>query len=412
MGKTVENMCGMVDQEHTVILTAQNIKEHRKSLDSVIIAPFHEENAKGIGYNLSPSKLVYSLKKRTLLAICHNDEGSYIWIKPHDTILTLSHEYLQIPDNVSGIFHSRVRNVAQGFGNTSTTLDPGWKGMILLCINNPTNKKIKLQITRKIDGTECQCGLVTMIMWETVGGNQQNNEQILQLDNPPMRADILSSLVSRPRRLWKNRRYAQFQELINGLMVFRTENNDYIRRIHDIMGQLTCIESSRYAEQPVKEAKKAVIYLRELVTSNENEWAVKDVELKDRFKELNNYMENLNEDICRSELNDTESKLNKSISHMHRECEYLILCEKVNQIHEFIHLYTEEWWERNTLSNVLCKYVLPYIPVILCSLLLLSILVFGNTLNTESFFSNILISLSPIILSVIVTLISKLLTRK
>ena len=409
MEKTVENMCDTVDREHTVILTAPKIKEYRKSLDSVIIAPFHEENSKGIGYNLSPSKLIYSLKKRTLLEIRHNDEGSYIWIKPHDTILTLSHEYLQIPNNMSGIFHSRVRSVAQGLGNTATTLDPGWKGMILLCVNNPTNKKIRLQITRKIDGTECQCGLITMILWETVGGNQQNNEQVLQLDNPPMRADILSSLVSRPHRLWKNRRYAKFQELVNGLMMFRTENNDYIRRIHDIMGQLTYMETSLYAEQSVKEAKKATIYLRELVTSNENEWAVKDVELKDRFNELNNYMENLKEDIG---LNNAESDLKKSISHMHRECEYLILCEKVNQIHKFIHLYTEERWERNTFSNVLCKYVLPCIPVILCTILLLWVLVFGNTLDTESFFSNILISLSPIILSAIVTLISKLLTRK
>ena len=120
------------------LATSNEIMGYRKELKHVLIAPFSKENASGIGYNLSPSDLIYSLKKCQPLPIHYDDKGSYVWIKAHDTILTLSYEYVQVDESIAGLFLSKVRCVARGLGNVSTTLDPSWRGMLLLSINNPT----------------------------------------------------------------------------------------------------------------------------------------------------------------------------------------------------------------------------------------------------------------------------------
>lgn len=88
--------------------TAREFLACRRELRDILIAPFDESKCKGIGYNISPSELCYSVKKKHLLQIHRTEQEIYVLIPPHDTILTLSHEYLQISAEVAGCFLSRL----------------------------------------------------------------------------------------------------------------------------------------------------------------------------------------------------------------------------------------------------------------------------------------------------------------
>lgn len=87
--------------------TSREFLTCRRELRDILIAPFDESKCKGIGYNISPSELCYSVKKKHLLQIHRTEQEIYVLIPPHDTVLTLSHEYLQISAEVAGCFLSR-----------------------------------------------------------------------------------------------------------------------------------------------------------------------------------------------------------------------------------------------------------------------------------------------------------------
>ena len=93
--------------------TAREFLACRRELRDILIAPFDESKCKGIGYNISPSELCYSVKKKHLLQIHRTEQEIYVLIPPHDTILTLSHEYLQISAEVAGCFLSRLHAPAR-----------------------------------------------------------------------------------------------------------------------------------------------------------------------------------------------------------------------------------------------------------------------------------------------------------
>lgn len=73
-------------------------------------------------------------------------EQLYVYIEPRDTALVLSKEYLQLPANICGNVFSRVSTVSSGLGHISTTIDPLWKGALLIAISNPSSEPIKLLI--------------------------------------------------------------------------------------------------------------------------------------------------------------------------------------------------------------------------------------------------------------------------
>jgi len=50
-------------KKFSAMLIAPDIIECRKNHQGILIAPFNDQKAKGIGYNISPSNLVYSIKK-------------------------------------------------------------------------------------------------------------------------------------------------------------------------------------------------------------------------------------------------------------------------------------------------------------------------------------------------------------
>lgn len=184
--------------------------------------PFDSKRAKGTGYNLSPCTLIYSVNKKKLARVHENEKEVYVWVEPHDTILTISREYIITKRSVAGTILSRVRMSANGLGNVSTTLDPEWKGKLLLAINNPTRRRIKLCIEEKTDGKASSVPLVTMTTFRTGRDAENKFETSLHLDNPPMRTDIWRDLTEKPAGL-RSTQYERFQEIIQRVTDYKPE---------------------------------------------------------------------------------------------------------------------------------------------------------------------------------------------
>lgn len=114
------------------------------------IYPFEKKNLTGIGYNLSTAHFAFSINRGILLTIHQQTTQQgvkrYVMIPPNDTVLLFSKEYIEIDRSLAGTLHSKVARGCQGFGNISTTLDPTWKGQLIISLNNPMSDEIKFDL--------------------------------------------------------------------------------------------------------------------------------------------------------------------------------------------------------------------------------------------------------------------------
>ena len=92
-----------------------------------------------------------------------------------------------------------------------TTLDPGWEGKLLISINNPTNKKIKFSIKKKVYGSIIYNSFVTV---EFIGLDSETEKKS---DNPPGRLDILENTLDKNLSLLKRKKRDSLKELIDEL---------------------------------------------------------------------------------------------------------------------------------------------------------------------------------------------------
>lgn len=376
----------------SAMLTEPDIIECRKKHQGILIAPFDAKKAKGIGYNISPSDLIYSIKKGGPQKIVDCEEGSYTYINPNDTVLILSYEYIQSDSKIAGTFHSRVRNSAKGLGNVSTTLDPGWKGMLLVAINNPTKKRVKLPVTVKKDGKVERSSLITLVVFRNNMSENENDKISFHLDNPPMRADIWKDLTAMPHRLLRNNKYCEFQNFINQLVNFKPSDSSDMCKYKSILELVLQLEIALYSKKSETQFSAYMLELDQRISMDDEELREKYTCLKEavgqvKFKELI-----------------AEQGIKEKIELIRDECKYLILCDEVVQIHDFIRMNTEVWWERKALSRFVVKYLLPNLSAILISVVLLAMLFFGFNIDESRFVSKLIISLSPTLLSVLINI--------
>lgn len=87
-----------------------------------------------------------------------------------------------------GTIHSRVSLVSQGFGHISTTVDPTWKGPLLIALNNPSSEKKRLILE---DAGKTQA-FATLILYHL------NSTSTTKLSVSPNRIDILMSYRAKP----------------------------------------------------------------------------------------------------------------------------------------------------------------------------------------------------------------------
>lgn len=376
-------------------LVAKDIEECRNSLEGLIIAPYDPAKARGIGYNLSLSEMIYSITRKRLVPICREDQETFFYLHPNETVLALSHEHLIVDDSIAGSFHSRVRMAAQGIGSISTTLDPGWKGMLMFSINNPTKNKIKVILSKNSDGRVSTNAMITLVVWKTDnydtnrGGVKRQLPLQLQLDNPPMRIDIWTELTVKRLRFFHDRYYQEFRRLVDALSSFENTPSLKVKWTDDLSRLLTDLRI-------VIEASKKEVELRKVLLEIKGYRNIPEV-MKQRVESL---IEVLNKNnilgYCRSK------KYIKAIDLCEREIEYQLLCDQVSQVHKIIKENVPMSWHKTKLANIKHYFVIN-ISLFWGTIVFVLILVAGRIIKYDGFWPRLLIAIAPLFLSIVMS---------
>lgn len=184
------------------------INENEKA-DGLKIVPFNENiDLKQASYDITPTIIAMSSKLGLLETVYRDkDEPSnyYIMVKPRDSVLVVSKEYFEVPSDIAGYVVSRLSKVAEGFGHISTSIDPNWKGALLIGLSNPTNKALKVYVGGERADSAKGFALATVSFHYL---NIPCNSQPPDEDFKGMRLDLLNQIQYSKRagiKAWLNR---------------------------------------------------------------------------------------------------------------------------------------------------------------------------------------------------------------
>lgn len=222
------------------MLSRDNIKKAIAD-GEIKIYPFEEKNLTGIGYNLSTTNFAFSLNKGVLLTIHHQTTRAgvkrYVMLPANDTVLFFSKEYIEINNNYAGTFHSKVGRVCQGIGRISTTLDPTWKGQLIISVDNPNSKDICFDLDKDSGN------IMTLLLHKLDSPVSEPNIH----DNNKGRCDLLLEHFSKP---YTNKKYqdkhlelkgfitGEFADSLNGFDSFIDSdsiNDRYTQKIQQLL---------------------------------------------------------------------------------------------------------------------------------------------------------------------------------
>lgn len=386
-------------------LSSHDIKICRQNLNDILIAPFDESKCKGVGYNLSPSELCYSVNRRRLLQIHRTAQEIYVMVPPHDTVLTLSHEYLQVGSRIAGCFLSRLRPVTKGLGNISTTLDPCWKGMLLLSINNPSSRKIKLVISQMEQDRMVPVGLTTMLLWRLPQTEEDENGVLtFRLDNPAMRTDIWAELTAEPYRILGNRKYQHFQKVIKRLSTYTPSSEEpaWISQLQKQLERLECaIRTNRRSSDIIREVLLCIYHLecdqmpQELLNKLYRLYNVDNRPLNS-FTQLQQGIAKMLDQLDNE---DYLERYSQDIYLAYQECNYQRLCFHVEGIHKIIRDESDYSWRKGGFKRLWYCTLRPHLSGILASAALVLFLFLGGQADESDNIARIAISAIPVLLS-------------
>lgn len=217
-----------IHKDHSIISGQLSQQDIIREMDAgkLIITPLEKTegnfyNIKGASFDISPSCLIMSVKRGRFLRIYSNisqckkghrnpewhckfckyhlqktnsttdacPEQRYVYINPRDTVLVLSREYIQLPNYICGNVFSRVSTVSAGLGHISTTIDPLWKGALLIAISNPSSERVKLVLQ---DSNENSIPLATVTLQYL---NTPVDSSSTHTTHLPARVDILEKYL-------------------------------------------------------------------------------------------------------------------------------------------------------------------------------------------------------------------------
>ena len=118
--------------------------------DKLIISPFEQSCLTAIGYDLRIGGKYLTLGKK---GIDHpSKEKPLVVLPPNSTTLIATLENIEMPKNrlYAGLIESKVRMVCKGLSHISTTVDPDWKGNLLIAVHNHSSEKIELNYGQKL----------------------------------------------------------------------------------------------------------------------------------------------------------------------------------------------------------------------------------------------------------------------
>jgi len=169
------------------------------------------------GFNFSFSKFVVSLNQKTFIRIQEKDDELFFYLDQGDTAIALTNESVWVSKNIGGTFHSKVGYVSLGLGHISTTLDPYWQGQLLISINNPSKRKIKVVISRFRSGQWIFATFITLCLY------RMHTEASRPSDNYSARLDTLYEIIKNDCR---SKRQKQVVDIVKEMLAFMANQKD------------------------------------------------------------------------------------------------------------------------------------------------------------------------------------------
>jgi len=131
----------LTDTDLSKIICTDEICEDK--VKKIQIFPFAEKSLTPVGYDLRVGNLYSSAFKSDKFKLTKDDK---IIIDPRDTVLITTLESINMPTDrsISALILSKVSKVSEGLSHISTTIDPDWKGPLLIAMNNHSKNKVEL----------------------------------------------------------------------------------------------------------------------------------------------------------------------------------------------------------------------------------------------------------------------------
>jgi deoxycytidine triphosphate deaminase len=122
----------------------KQIEEKRNNpTKGISIDPFEEKYLTPVGYDLRIGVKGFSWKYKREIDI---EQEKRIEIEPNDTVVIETLESVSLSKETSATIHAMAtRVVLQGLSHISTTIDPGWRGKLLVAVHNYHDSSVELR---------------------------------------------------------------------------------------------------------------------------------------------------------------------------------------------------------------------------------------------------------------------------
>lgn len=130
----------------TGTLNDSNIIELCENHNLLIEKNYEKDKVKQCCYELRASVkyIILSRDEDSQSCSIDTDEEGYILIKPHNQVVIITEEKLNIPDNIVGRIMTKGKLFSVGLIPVNTYADPGFKGHLGIVFSNISNNYIKI----------------------------------------------------------------------------------------------------------------------------------------------------------------------------------------------------------------------------------------------------------------------------
>ena len=175
---------------------------------TIYIYPFSRTKLRGASYNLTASKLAWSLQTKKSI---YDAQTNKLIIPKQSTVLIETNEAIWVSSQIAGTYHSKVAWASKGLSHISTTLDPEYVGCSLIAVHNYSDQDVLL--TPEVD------------TFATIVFQYVRTKASVKPGNDPGRPDVLRGYVLTPEEEeWLDQ---DFRKIPDKLQIKMQETTDF-----------------------------------------------------------------------------------------------------------------------------------------------------------------------------------------
>jgi deoxycytidine triphosphate deaminase len=188
--------------------TLSNVDIEKEIGNNIYIYPFSKSKLRGASYNLTASKLAWSLQTKKSI---YDAQSNQLIIPKRSTALIETNEAIWVSLKIAGTYHSKVAWVSKGLSHIGTTLDPEYVGSSLIAVHNHSDEDVSL--TPEVDT------FVTLVF------QYVRNKASVKPGNDPGRPDVLRGYdLSSEEETWLDQ---DFRKIPDSLKTKMQDSNDF-----------------------------------------------------------------------------------------------------------------------------------------------------------------------------------------